>query len=62
MFVLFLQDWEPRAEVLLDPALGDGEEGAGPGCDGRWSDVALTWRGDGKFLATSHRVGDPSAG
>ncbi len=44
-----MQDWEPQAEVSLDPpSSGTVEE--------RWTDVCVTWRGDGKYLATSHRV------
>lgn len=47
-----LQEWEPLCELPLDPNNAAMEE-ADPD---RGLDVVLTWRGDGKFVASSHRL------
>jgi hypothetical protein len=52
-YALLLQEWELLGELTI----GHVPEGASPSDAEAWfSDVQLTWRGDGKFLATSHRI------
>jgi hypothetical protein len=47
------QEWELLGELTI----GSVPEGAGgPDAAAWFSDVQLTWRGDGKFFATSHKV------
>lgn len=46
-----LQEFELNAEVSLGAAPPGREHDSS-----WWADVTLSWRGDGKFLATSHRI------
>lgn len=48
-----LQEWEPLAEVQLDPQAGDDWIATVPDPAAA---VVMNWRGDGKYLATSHVV------
>jgi hypothetical protein len=46
------QDWELLSEVQLPGA----EEQLAAGGDAPFGDVRITWRGDGKYFATTHRT------